>query len=126
MVSLDKKFLQNVFRIIAANLSRAAFNVESLAGMAAVSRSVLHRKLVALTGEPPVELIRRLRLMRAAEMIRKNCGNISEIALEVGFTNPAYFSECFRKQFGVPPSRYVQPLSGQQAFPSPEDETVRV
>lgn len=106
LISIDKKFLQKVLHIITENISNTSFSVESLAEQSTVSRSVLHKKIVSLIGEPPVELIRRIRLMKAAEMITKNCGNISEIALDVGFTNPAYFSECFKKQFGVSPSHY--------------------
>ncbi len=64
--------------------------------------------MLSLTGETPVELIRRIRLNKAAELIEKKFGNLSEIALEVGFNNPAYFSECFKKQFGVTPSQYQQ------------------
>jgi AraC-like DNA-binding protein len=107
ITSVDKKFLEKVFSIISENLSRITFNVQSLAETAAVSRSVLHKKIVALTGEPPVELIRRIRLIRAAELIEKKFGNISEIALETGFNNPAYFSECFKKQFSISPSQYL-------------------
>jgi len=61
-----------------------------------------------LTVEPPGELIRRTRLNKAAELIDQNFGNLSEIALEVGFNNPAYFSESFKKQFGISPSQYEQ------------------
>ena len=71
-----------------------------------VSKSLLHKKIVSLTGEAPVEFIRRIRLNKAAKLIENKFGNLSEIALEVGFNNPAYFSECFKKQFGVPPSQY--------------------
>ena len=107
IVSIDKKFLRKVFHIIEENISDSSLTVESLADMAAVSSSVLRRKIVSLTGEPPVDLIRRVRLMRAAELIGRKFGNMAEIALEVGFTNPAYFSECFKKQFGVSPSQYT-------------------
>jgi signal transduction histidine kinase/ligand-binding sensor domain-containing protein/DNA-binding response OmpR family regulator len=103
---VDRKFLEKVFHIIEENIPNTSFSVESLAEMGAVSRAFLHKKVVSLTGEPPVELIRRMRLTRAAEMLEKKGGNISEIALEVGFSNPAYFSECFKKQFGVSPSKY--------------------
>ena len=72
-----------------------------------MSRSVLHKKIVSLTGEPPVELIRRVRLNKALELMDKKFGNLSEIALEVGFNNPAYFSECFKKQFGITPTQYL-------------------
>jgi parallel beta-helix repeat protein len=103
---VDKKFLQKAFEIINQNISDTSFTVESFAGNLAVSRSLLHKKIVALTGEPPRELIRKIKLKKAAELIEKKFGNLSEIALEVGFDNPAYFSECFKKEFGVAPSQY--------------------
>ena len=86
---------------------RDRFNVEVLAERLSISRSVLHKKIVSLIGEPPVELIKRVRMTRAAELIEKKTGNISEIAYEVGYNNPAYFSECFKKEFGVSPSQYL-------------------
>ena len=108
ITSLDKKFLQKISEVIVKKISDASFNVEKLAGSLNISRFVLHKKIVSLTGEPPVELMKRIRLTKAAELIQKKAGNISEIALEVGFNNPAYFSECFKKQFGVSPSQYSQ------------------
>jgi AraC-like DNA-binding protein len=82
--------------------------VELLIEKLAISRSVLYRKIISLTGEPPGELIRRLRLNKAAKLIEQKYGNLSEIALEVGFSNPARFSESFKKQFGISPSHYEQ------------------
>jgi parallel beta-helix repeat protein len=105
---IDKKFLQRALDIITKNISNSSFTVEVLAENLAVSRSLLSKKMVALTGDPPRELIRRIRLKKASELIEKKFGNLSEIALEVGFDNPAYFSEAFKKQFGVPPSQYQQ------------------
>jgi DNA-binding response OmpR family regulator/anti-sigma regulatory factor (Ser/Thr protein kinase) len=107
ITSVDKKFLQKVYELINTNLSNSNFNVEALSQNIGMSRAVLHKKLVSLIGEPPVELIRRIRLIKSAELITKKFGNLSEIALEVGFNNPAYFSECFKKQFGVSPSQYA-------------------
>jgi DNA-binding response OmpR family regulator len=104
--SIDKKFLQKAVEIINKHLSDTSFSVEMFAGEVSMSRRNLDRKLVALTGEPPSDLIRRVRLMHAAKLIAQNFGNISEIALEVGFSNPAYFSKCFREQFGKTPSEY--------------------
>jgi DNA-binding response OmpR family regulator len=103
---VDKKFLQKAYSIISQNISNEFFSVETFAKNLSVSRSLLHKKITALTGEPPVEFIRRIRLNKAAKLIESKFGNLSEIALEVGFSNPAYFSECFKKQFGVPPSQY--------------------
>ena len=106
ITSVDKKFLQKAFDTITHNASETSFDVESLAENLAVSRYVLYKKTVSLTGESPVELIRRIRLNKAAELIQQKFGNISEIAIEVGYNNPAYFSDCFKRQFGVSPSHY--------------------
>ena len=100
--------MENVFNVIVKNISDSSFNVKTLSDILSISYSVLHKKIASLIGEPPVELIRRIRLTKAADLIQKGFGNINEIALEVGFNNPAYFSECFKKQFGVSPSQYLQ------------------
>ena len=106
--SADEFFIQKTLSVINENLSNSAFGIEQLAEKLAVSRALLFKKLNHLAGESPGEIIKRLRLNKAAILIGKNSGNISEIALEVGFNNPSYFSECFKKQFGVLPSQYHQ------------------
>ena len=108
ITSIDKRFLKKTFEIINKNMSDSAFGLESFAELLGVSRSVLHRKITSLTGESPGELIRRIRLKRASQLIEQNFGNISEISLEVGFSNPSQFARSFLKQFGVPPSIYQQ------------------
>src|SRR4030066_994035 len=109
---VDQKFLQKVFDLITRHVSNSSLNVESLTEDLALSRSVLHRKILSLVGETPGELIRRIRLKKAASLIEKNFGNLSEVALEVGFNNPAYFSEAFKKQFGMSPSQYQPKCAG--------------
>ena len=106
ITSIDQKFLQQTLALINEHLSDSNFSVEELAENLAVSRSLLHKKLVVLLGEPPREVIKRIRLNKAAKLIEQKSGNISEIALEVGFNNPSYFAECFQKQFGFNPSQY--------------------
>ena len=101
ITSVDKKFLQKVLDRITQHISDSSFSVELLSEDLGISRSVVHRKILSLTGETPGDLIRRIRLNKAAELIKKKFGNLSEIALEVGFNNPAHFSESFKKQFGV-------------------------
>jgi DNA-binding response OmpR family regulator len=107
ITSLDKRFLQNVLQIINNHLSDTSFAVEILANEVSISRRNLERKLAALTGESPTEVIKRVRLTKASNLLEKKSGNISEIALEVGFNNPAYFSKCFREQFGITPFEYI-------------------
>jgi DNA-binding response OmpR family regulator len=108
ITSIDKKFLQKVFDIINKNMSDTTFGLESFAELLSISRSVLHRKITSLTGESPGELIRRIRLKKASQLIEQKFGNISEISLEVGFSNPSQFARSFQKQFGVSPSIYQQ------------------
>jgi len=109
--SIDIQFLRKAFDLIHQNISDTSFNVEALNEKIGMSRSVLYKKIVSLAGEPPVEFIRRIRLNYAQELIEKRFGNLSEIALECGFNSPAYFSECFKKQFGITPSQYQQKIS---------------
>jgi len=106
ITSIDKKFLEKTVKIINEHLSDTSFGVESFASELAMGRTSLHKKIVALVGEPPSELIKRIRLSKAGILLKNKLVNISEVALEGGFNNPAYFSECFKKQFGVTPSQY--------------------
>ena len=80
-----------------------------------MSRSQLYRKLHALTGHSVSSFIRLYRLKQAARLLRKKENNISQICYDVGFSNPSYFSECFRKQFGIPPSQYARQNNHQSA-----------
>ena len=111
MTSIDQRLLKQTITLINDNLSNSSFNVERLARELAVSRSLLHKKLVLLLGEPPRELIKRIRLNKAAKLIEQRYGNITEISFEVGFDNPSYFAKCFQKQFGFNPSKYHQTLA---------------
>jgi AraC-like DNA-binding protein len=95
-------------QIINDHLSDTFLSVEFLASEIAMSRVTLHKKLNALIGESPSNLIKRIRLNKAAKYLQNNHGNISEIAIEIGFNNPAYFAECFKQQFGISPSQYQQ------------------
>jgi signal transduction histidine kinase/ligand-binding sensor domain-containing protein/AraC-like DNA-binding protein len=103
----DKIFLTKALDIINKHLSDESFSVDVFANEIAMSRSQLGRKLVALVGESPGDLIRRIRLTKAAKLIEENFGNISEIAAEVGFNNPSNFARSFKTQFGVSPSDYL-------------------
>jgi signal transduction histidine kinase/ligand-binding sensor domain-containing protein/DNA-binding NarL/FixJ family response regulator len=106
---IDQKFLQKLSDIIIIHIPDRSFNVDLLAGELALSRSVLHRKIISLTGETPGDLMRRIRLQKAVYLIKhQNFDNISEIALEVGFSNPAYFAKTFKKQYGLTPSEFQE------------------
>ena len=106
--SVDQKFLKKAVEVVENNISDAEFSVVTFAENMSLSRVQLHRKLRALVEQPASDFIRTIRLNRAALLLREKAGNIAEIAYDVGFTNPSYFSECFRKQFGKLPSEYTK------------------
>ena len=102
--SMDEIFLNKVMQAIEKNMSEEEFGVEQLAKEMAMSRSQLHRKLVALTGQSPSEVLRNTRLLRAKELLKKKAATPSEVAFKVGFNSHTYFSKCFKEEFGVSPS----------------------
>ncbi len=104
--SLDEKFIKRLNKTIETQLSNPNLTVENLAREMGVSRVQLHRKVTALTGQATSDLIRTVRLERAADLLRQNAGNVSEIAYQVGFENLSYFTRAFRQKFKVPPSEY--------------------
>lgn len=106
--SVDEKFIQKALLILEANLSNPDFNVSTFAKEIGLSHTHLHRKLTALLGQSPSELIRTFRLRRAATLLEHKHGNVSEIAFMVGFNNPTYFTKCFRELFGQTPSEYAR------------------
>jgi len=107
ITSMDQKFLKKAVEVVEKHISDSEFSVELFGQEMAMSRVQLHRKLTALVEQSSSEFIRTIRLNKAAIFLKKKSGNIAEIAYGVGFSNPSYFSDCFRKQFGKLPSEYV-------------------
>lgn len=105
-VSVDQEFLEKTIKIIEAHYEDEKFNVEQLAEAVNMSISQLNRKLNALVDQPPGQLIRSLRLQRAADFLKQNAGTVAEICYKVGFNDQAYFSRAFKKQFGCSPSEF--------------------
>ena len=108
VTSTDEKFLTRVLEIVEKNVSNENFSAEDFAESVGMSKTHLNRKLNALTDASANEFIRTYRLKKAARLLSGKSGNISEIAYEVGFSNPSYFAESFKKLFGYSPSEYLQ------------------
>lgn len=104
----EEKFVNNLFRVTDKNLSDDNFSIEALSRDIGISRPQLYRKIVTLTGRSPNDLIIDLRMDKAVSLLKKKAGNISQIALEVGYSNPSYFAKCFTKKFGCTPSKYIE------------------
>jgi len=105
--SLDAQFLQKLHGMVEKMLDHADLGVEHLCEAVSLSRSQLHRKLQAITGQSATEFIRSVRLRRAAHLLAQQQGNVSEIAYSVGFDNLSYFSRTFKEQYGLSPSEYA-------------------
>lgn len=108
--ALDESFLTQLFDVLEANLSEENFTIEFLVQSLGVSRPQLYRKIHGLTGQAPNELIRDLRLNKAQSLLKRKSGNVSEIAFEVGFSNPSYFAKCFSRKFGYLPSEFLSEI----------------
>jgi TolB-like protein/AraC-like DNA-binding protein/Flp pilus assembly protein TadD len=102
-VSMDDQFLVLINRILEENLGNEHFTVEDLAKRAGLSRSMLHRKLIKLTGKSATDYIMEMRLNRAKELLENDVATVSEIAYKVGFNSTSYFHRAFKKRFKVSP-----------------------
>jgi signal transduction histidine kinase/DNA-binding response OmpR family regulator len=104
----DARFWDEIKKVVNDNLANAEFDSSDFARAMHMSRMQLHRKLKALTGLSTAHFVRSQRLATAATLLEKNLGNVSEIAYDVGFTSPFYFSKCFKETYGVAPRDYAK------------------
>lgn len=107
--SQDEQFLNRLQEQIDKHLGDSDLSVEILSEALGVSRTQLFRKTKSLTGVSPIDLIRRVRLRKAQQLLRKTDANVQQVAYEVGFTSPSYFAKCYKEFFGINPSQeYLQ------------------
>jgi DNA-binding response OmpR family regulator len=114
ITSLDEQFINKALDLIEKNISKTDYTVEELSRDLGMSRTLLYKKILSITGKPPLEFIRSLRLKRAAQLLLKSQLHVSEIAFEVGFNDPKYFRKHFKNEFGVLPSRYSEQFKLKQ------------
>jgi len=107
VTSLDERFMRKALELVEKNMAVTDYSVETMSHDLGMSRTLLYKKILALTGRAPLEFVRSLRLKRAALLLSKSQMNVSEIAFQVGFNDPKYFSKHFKNEFGVLPSKYV-------------------
>jgi signal transduction histidine kinase/ligand-binding sensor domain-containing protein/DNA-binding response OmpR family regulator len=106
--SLDEKFMNRVNEIIEEHIAEEEFNMEEFGEELFMSRMQVYRKLKALTGKSANRYVRTFKLQKARKMIEEKQGTISEIAYSLGFGSPAYFTKCFKDEFGYPPRETVE------------------
>ena len=107
--SADENFLSEVVEIIKANITNSEFSIKLISDKTGLSRSNLFRKLKGLTNMSPVDLVIRIKLNHASELLKNNKSKrINEIAYESGFNDPKYFSTLFKKFYGKTPKEYSE------------------
>ena len=108
LCEVDEKFIKKVFKVINEHISEEKFSVEELRKETYMSTRHLQRKVIALTGKSPIQLIRSIRLYNARKQIKEQKGTIAEIAYNLGFSSPAYFTKCFKDEFGYSPTDLIK------------------
>ncbi len=101
---LDRKFIDRLKAAMEKHLSESDVKVDDIGSDIGLSRVQLYRKLKAITGLSPAELLRQMRLQKAHDLIMHSDQPISAIAYDTGFSSPGYFSKCFRDEYGISPS----------------------
>ncbi|WP_248722491.1 two-component regulator propeller domain-containing protein [Seonamhaeicola sp. ML3] len=110
LTSLDEQLLEKAIEVVKANISNQDFNITHFSEELGVSRSMLFTKVKAWTNSTPNDFVREIRLNHAAKLLELSKFNVSEVAYEVGFKRPKYFSQCFQKKYGITPSEYTSKI----------------
>ena len=105
---MDETFLQRAISIVERNLDNSEFSTEEFAQEMHMSRSNLHIRLKALTGESALDFIRKIRFKEACRLLKDGRYSVSEISDMVGFNTPSYFATCFKKYMGCLPTEYIR------------------
>lgn len=103
--SAESQFVEKFRTIIQGNLGNSDLNVETISHEMAISRAQLYRKIKSITGISPNDIIREARMKRADRLLETTDKSVSEIAYEVGFSSPSYFTKCYREFFGRTPNK---------------------
>lgn len=103
MTPIEDAFISQFKKIVEERLSDSNLSVEDLAADMGLSRVQLYRKVKALTGSTPIDLLRKARLAQARRLLQESTLSVSEIAYQVGFASPSYFTKCYKDEFGIVP-----------------------
>jgi signal transduction histidine kinase/ligand-binding sensor domain-containing protein/DNA-binding NarL/FixJ family response regulator len=109
--SPDELFIKKVLVLIDNNISNPNFSVEELSSEVFVSRYTLYKKILSMTGKTPNELVRSMRLKRAAQLLETGHLTISQICHKVGFKSQKYFVKTFKSEYNTIPSKYIESMS---------------
>lgn len=104
----ERRFLDETAEFIAANIDNPELVVEDLARNAGMSRTAYYTRLKQLTGLTPVDFIKQMRIKKALQLLEEGHLSVTEVAYGVGFSDPKYFSRCFKAEMGLTPSQYAE------------------
>lgn len=104
---IDKQFLQSVINTFEQDPD---IDLQQLSIEMKMSKATLYRRIKSITGLPPIDFIKKVRMKKACGMLLNKSINISETAYIAGFSDPKYFSRCFKKEFGLTPSEYKKSM----------------
>ena len=110
----DQEMMEKLLRFMEEHIADEDLKIEELAEAVHMGRTVFYGKIKALVGMSPSDFLRRLRMQRAEELIARSKMNFSQIAFRIGFSDPKYFTKCFKKETGMTPSEYRQQALRQQ------------
>lgn len=106
IIDQDKVLMDKLMAFLEKHIGDSELKMDDIAQAVNLGRTAFYGKMKSIVGMPPVEFVRHIRLQRAEELITKSKDSFSQIAYAVGFTDPKYFSKCFRKETGMSPSEY--------------------
>lgn len=110
----DEKFLHKLMQLIEEHIDDTEFDVTAIVQEIGMSKTVLYKKVQALTNLSVADLIKTIRLKRAASLLAKNQMSIADVAFAVGFSDRKYFSKEFKKQYEMSPSEYINANQGER------------
>ena len=108
ITSDDEKFIVGITKIIEDNIANTEFNVDILAAKLNISRSTLYRRTLETINMTPIDMIRNIRMKRAASLLELTDKTVAEISEMVGYAEQRYFGRCFKKEYGTTPKQYAK------------------
>src|SRR5690606_16741662 len=106
--TVTERFIQDVVDLIEQNIDKEYLNVDFLADELCMSRATFYRKMEEMFNEPPSSFIKKYRLKKAVMYLQSGSYTLKQVSDKCGFSNPKYFSKCFKSEFGVLPSEYYR------------------
>jgi len=114
---MHRQLMAKLLAVLQKNISAPSISVETLSCEIGISRVHLHRKLKELSNQSPRDFIKHIRITQAAHLLTSSHANVSEVAYAVGFSSHAYFTNCFRDQFGISPTDFVEKFKADPCDP---------